>query len=95
MCINTWRPLDGLSIFPSSLKFSFPLYLFFSLSIIHLFPYQSCKMMPTSTIPGGSKKGRKSKPKDPMGPGRTIINWKEDEFYQIFQISKFPANWGA
>ncbi|MFS7912877.1 hypothetical protein Hanom_Chr02g00135021 [Helianthus anomalus] len=51
--------------------------------------------MSTSTKLGSSKKGRKSKPKDPIGPDRAAINRKEEEFHQLYQYFKFPADWSA
>ncbi|MFS8029700.1 hypothetical protein Hanom_Chr17g01525371 [Helianthus anomalus] len=50
--------------------------------------------MTTSTKPGGSKK-RQSRPKDPPGPDRAVINRKEEEFHNLCQIFRFPSEWGA
>ncbi|MFS7911585.1 hypothetical protein Hanom_Chr02g00119891 [Helianthus anomalus] len=50
--------------------------------------------MSSSTKPGGSKK-RQSRPKDPMGHDHAVINWKEEEFHNLWQRFKFPSDWGA
>ncbi|KAJ0666683.1 hypothetical protein HanPI659440_Chr17g0669501 [Helianthus annuus] len=50
--------------------------------------------MSTSSKPGTSKK-RQTKPKDPPGPNRAVINWKEEEFHNLVQKFKFPSDWGA
>ncbi|KAJ0728190.1 hypothetical protein HanLR1_Chr07g0238791 [Helianthus annuus] len=50
--------------------------------------------MSTSSKPATSKK-RQSKPKDPPGPNRAVINWKEEEFHKLCQRFKFPSEWGA
>ncbi|MFS7890179.1 hypothetical protein Hanom_Chr00s000007g01615721 [Helianthus anomalus] len=46
--------------------------------------------MSTSSKPGTSKK-RQTKPKDPPGPNRAIINWKEEEFYNLPTLDAPPG----
>ncbi|MFS7910238.1 hypothetical protein Hanom_Chr02g00103921 [Helianthus anomalus] len=50
--------------------------------------------MSTSTKRGDSKK-RQSRPKDPTGPDRAVINQKEEEFHNLCQRFRFPSEWGA
>ncbi|MFS7933946.1 hypothetical protein Hanom_Chr05g00385771 [Helianthus anomalus] len=51
--------------------------------------------MSTSTKPEGSRKGKKSKPKDSLRAEQAVVNWKEDEFQQLSRTFRFPVNLDA
>ncbi|MFS8012587.1 hypothetical protein Hanom_Chr14g01322641 [Helianthus anomalus] len=82
MVINIWRSLVNLSILPTSLwRFPFSSIFLISFRSFICFVPNLAKMSTSSKL-SSSRKGMKSKPKDPMGPDRAIINWKEYEFHQ-------------
>ncbi|KAJ0590595.1 hypothetical protein HanIR_Chr04g0199261 [Helianthus annuus] len=44
---------------------------------------------------GNSTRKRKYKPKNPPGPDRAEINWKEEEFQNLVRNMGFRSEWGA
>ncbi|KAJ0691238.1 hypothetical protein HanOQP8_Chr11g0426821 [Helianthus annuus] len=48
-----------------------------------------------STVANPSTKKRKYKPRNPPGPNRAEINWKEEEFQNLVREMGFRPEWGA
>ncbi|MFS7905062.1 hypothetical protein Hanom_Chr01g00043351 [Helianthus anomalus] len=49
--------------------------------------------MSTGAKPVSTRK-RKSRPKNPPGPNKAVINWTEDELNNLVQNFGFPFDWG-
>ncbi|KAJ0941970.1 hypothetical protein HanPSC8_Chr03g0086371 [Helianthus annuus] len=88
MGINSWR-FHLFLHFSNSKSFSL---IFLSISLLLHLQIFSSVIMSTG---GNPSKKRKYRPRNPPGPDRAEINWKEEEFQNLVRDMGFRSEWGA
>ncbi|KAJ0809874.1 hypothetical protein HanPI659440_Chr01g0020241 [Helianthus annuus] len=96
MGINRWRFPILFSLLNFKLCFfSLLPSLIFFISLLSFLYLRVILLVIMSTGVNPSTKKRKYKPRNPPGPDRAEINWKEEEFHNLVRDMGFHSEWGA